>query len=348
MIRLRSIAVAEPPFKFDQKEALSFILKNFEMRAGTRALYEKVFANESIEQRRFAVRNGEDFLEQDPDLINRQYESRAVKLSSESLALALGKAEIGVSELKFLSSSTCTGYLCPGLSTRLIESCSLRSDLRTVDIVGMGCGSAVPSLEQCYNFLSVHPEAKAASVSTEICSSAIYSDDAPELVISNAIFADGSGSCVLENSDDARYPALRGFSSITHPEWREALKFTTEGGRLRNVLDKKVPDLAGQAVRELTQKILSEFSLKPLDIGLWIFHAGGGKVLNEIQKAVELSDFQMSPSRSTLRRYGNLSSASVLYSLHDCLSGAPLPKGSKALIAAFGAGFSAHACLFEF
>lgn len=348
MIRLRSIAVAEPPFKFDQKEALSFILKNFEMRAGTRALYEKVFANESIEERRFAVRSGEDFLEEDPDLINRQYESRAVKLSSESLSSALEMSKIGVIDLKFLSSSTCTGYLCPGLSTRLIESCSLRNDLRTVDIVGMGCGSAVPSLEQCYNFLSVHPEAKAASVSTEICSSAIYSDDAPELVISNAIFADGSGACVLENSDDARFPALLGFSSLTHPEWRETLKFTTQGGRLRNVLDKKVPDLAGQAVRELVQKILLEFSLKPSSVGLWIFHAGGGKVLDEIQKALALSDSQMSPSRGTLRRYGNLSSASVLYSLHDCLRDAPPSKGTKAVVAAFGAGFSAHACLLEF
>src|SRR5207247_3504699 len=142
----------------------------------------------------------------------------------------------------------------PGLSTRLIEACHLRKDLRCLDVVGMGCGSAIPSIEQAHNFLSVHPHKIAASVSTEICSAAIYSGDSPDLVISNAIFADGSAAVVLRNSSNAGLASLRSFGSHTYPEWKETLRFKSEKGRLRNVLSKDVPAVVEKSIHVLVKK----------------------------------------------------------------------------------------------
>src|SRR5207247_3688008 len=143
----------------------------------------------------------------------------------------------------------------PGLSTRLIEACHLRKDLRCLDVVGMGCGSAIPSIEQAHNFLSVHPHKIAASVSTEICSAAIYSGDSPDLVISNAIFADGSAAVVLRNSSNAGVASLPSFASHAYPDWKQALRFKSETGRLRNVISKYVLAVVENSIQLMINKL---------------------------------------------------------------------------------------------
>ena len=318
------------------------------MKKSTQRLYEKVFANESILHRRFSLDKLEDSLEEDPDKISLRFEEKAVELSARSLQAALRELEMDPRELDYLAVSTCTGYLCPGLSTRLIEACGLRKDVRCLDVVGMGCGSAVPALEQAHNFIAAHPEKTAASVSTEICSAAMYNGDSPDLVISNAIFADGSAAAVLGNSKSAGSPDFHTFSSLTYPEWQESLRFRTEKGRLRNVLAKEVPEQVREAVMALIEKLLAEQGLKQDDIRHWIFHAGGEKVLDAVQGSLKLSDAQMRRSRDVLKNHGNLSSPTVLYGLKNLLLSDEAAPGDWGILTSYGAGFSAHACLVKF
>lgn len=349
MIHLRSLAVAKPRLRLTQKEALRFILKNFRIRPGTRALYKKIFSHADIQGRSFGLERLEDVLEEDPDRINRRFEEQAVRLSTQSLKEALRKAGTRPEDLDFLAVSTCTGYLCPGLAARLIESCGLRRDLRYADVVGMGCGSAIPALEQAHNFLAAHPSSAAAAVSTEICSAAMFSGDSADLVVSNAIFADGSAASVLGNSSGGGRAAFRSFACLTYPEWKEDLRFRTQEGRLRNVLSRKVPSQAAQSVHALTGKILSGEGLRAADVRHWVLHSGGSKVLDEIQKSLRLSDSDLAHSRFVLKRHGNLSSPSVLYALERLLASPhPPKKGEPGLMISFGAGFAAHACLLEF
>jgi alkylresorcinol/alkylpyrone synthase len=258
-------------------------------------------------------------------------------------------AEISPGDLDFLVVSTCTGYLCPGLSTRLIEECGLRKDIRCLDVVGMGCGSAIPAMEQAHNFLAVHPRKIAASVSTEICSAAFYSGDSPDLVVSNAIFADGSAALILRNSSGAGIASFRSFACVSYPEWRETLRFITEKGRLRNVLSKDVPALVEKSIPALIHKFLRDCNIAAEKIDHWVFHAGGEKILAAIQRSLNLAEEKMALSRKVLRQFGNLSSPTILYGLKEILdSPSPPRQGELALLVSFGAGFSIHACLIVF
>lgn len=346
MIRISGLGTAEPKLEVSQEETLDFVLKNFAARNGARELYRKVFANESVRKRRFSLKKLEDVMDPDLDRLNRRFESAGVELSTRSLRSALASARTSADELDFLAVGTCTGYLCPGLASRLIETCGLRRDARYVEVVGMGCGGAIPLLEQCHNFLKANPGKKAASVSTEICSAAFCPGDEPDLVVSNALFADGSAACVV--ADSGAGPKFGGFASLSIPEEREALRFGTREGRLRNIISKKVPELAGEAVLRLTDRLLAQKRWTRSDVSRWIIHSGGQKVLDAVRAALELPEEALAVSRANLASRGNLSSASVLFALSDLLASTPPAPGERALIAAFGAGFSVHACLLEF
>ena len=349
MIKIAGLHTAVPPLSLTQEQSLKFILKNFKTSPACRNLYKKVLTHKGIAKRHFVFDKIEDVLEKDPDKINHRFEEKALKLSAQSILGALVKAKIKPEELDFLAVSTCTGYLCPGLSAQLIGKCDLRKDVRTLDVVGMGCGSALPAMEQCHNFLHAYPKAVAAFVSTEICSSAIFVDDSADLVISNGIFADGSASLVLKNMEEPGVAELCMFHSLTYPEWKETLRFKTEMGRLRNVLGKDVPQQAGQSVEAVVKQCLLKMGLKKSDVAHWILHSGGSKVLDQIQKVLRLTDKEVFPSREILKNFGNISSPTVLYVLNEILNSSLPPKPNDfGLMVAFGAGFSVHGCVIRF
>jgi len=349
MIRILSVATSVPPMKLSQKQALQFILTHFpNMRGGTRALYERILRNKSIQYRHFSMDAVEDILEENPDKINRRFETAAVRLSAESVRKALRSAGLRPRDVDFLVASTCTGYLCPGISTRMIDACGLRKDVHCLDVVGMGCGSAIPALEQAHNFIRAHPGSIAVSLSTEICSAAVFWGDSADLVVTNAIFADGSAAAVLGDSKKGGLAAIRSFETINFPEWREKLKFTTEKGRLRNVLSPEVPERSGEASRSVVRSLLKRNHLSQNKIDHWLIHAGGDKVIGAVQKALDLNDKHTASSRKVLREYGNLSSPMVLFTLAEEMRGRTPQNGRLGILSSFGTGFSAHACLVKF
>jgi alkylresorcinol/alkylpyrone synthase len=279
-----------------------------------------------------------------------------VALSVESLERALASAGVMAEELGFLAVTTCTGYLCPGLSSYVAERCRLRPDVSRLDIVGMGCGAAVPALEQACQFLLAWPKSSAAVVSTEICSAAMFLGEAMDLIVSNTIFGDGSGAAVLrrvegrpagQNGAPPR-PRVVGFKSLLVPEWRDGLRFRTEGGHLRNVLSRQVPARAGEACRKLADSLLAEHGLTRDRIEHWIIHAGGKAVLDAVQRALELPKDGLATARNVMRRSGNMSSPTVLFVLEETHRVRRPQAGERAVLSSFGAGFAAHAALLEY
>lgn len=293
-----------------------------------------------------AVNRLEDLADRDLDRKNRRFEKSAVALSARSLAEALRRAGRSPRHIDFLAATTCTGYLCPGLAPRAADRAGLRSDVRLADLVGMGCGAALPALQSAADFCRSHPGALAAVVSTEICSAAFFPGDAPDLVISNALFGDGSAAALL--STRGRGPEIIDEESLVVPAWRDALRFTTDGGHLRNILSPRVPLLAARATRRVLDAVLRRQKLRPGDIDRWVLHAGGARVLDALEKSLGLAPADLTASRAVLRRYGNLSSPSVLFALRESLAHSPERRGERAFLASFGAGFSAHGLLLRF
>lgn len=345
------MGVSTPSYLATQEEILRFILNNFSVSERSRQLYKKTLQNPSIEKRHFAVRHLSEVMEQDLDKLNARFEREAVKLGKDALAQALADAHAVPSDVDFLAVTTCTGYLCPGLSAYLIDAAGLRRDVRSADLTGMGCGAAVPALEQAYNFLRANPGKTAAVVSVEICSAAMFSNDEPGIIISNTLFSDGAAAVILRDTVPVNgattKPQLAGFWSCTVPAWRDTLRFRTEKGFLKNVLEKDVPVQAARAIESVLERALIDANIPRAGITRWVLHAGGEKVIDAIQDRLKLSDTDVASARTVLKQHGNMSSPTVLFVLAEERKKETPRPGDYGFLASFGAGFSAHGALLK-
>ena len=241
--------------------------------------------------------------------------------------------------------STCTGYLCPGLSGHVVERLGLRADVLAFDLVGQGCAAALPNLQLAHALLTANTCAHVLSICVEVSSAAIYLDNDPGVLISACLFGDGAGAAIL-----SRQPAPAGrriewidSTSLIEPSQRQALMFEQRDGMLRNILTRAVPALAAAYAQQVLATVLCRAALQTDDVRAWILHAGGRDVLLAIEREFGLSGDDLRYSAAMLREYGNLSSAFVYFVLEAALADAA-PAGWWWL-SSFGAGFSCHGAL---
>ena len=92
------------------------------------------------------------------------------------------EAHIKSSEVSSIVVNTCTGYLCPGLSSYVAEGAGLGPSVRPLDIMGMGCGAALPNLQAAENIAATDSGRPVLSVAVEICSATLFMDPDPGVV----------------------------------------------------------------------------------------------------------------------------------------------------------------------
>ena len=347
-IKITNIATANPRFKLSQRESLEMLHHEKNLTRREKILYERFLLDKGIGYRYFSAKNIEDFFIEDQNLIIKRFQESATHLSAASAGRSLKESGVSKDKIGCLVVSTCTGYLCPGLTSYIIEKAGFRPDIFALDIVGMGCGGAMPALQACRNYLNTHKDAYALAISTEICSSALFWGDDPELILSNSIFGDGSAACLLTNRKDKTGLRIVDFESKIVTHHRDTLRFRTENARLRNVIKEAVPGIAAELTREIAQILLKKHRFKQHDIKFWALHPGGRKVLDRVQKEMHLKATDLDYSRRVLYNYGNMSSPTVLYVLKEILKDKMLGKGDLILMASFGAGFSGYAALLNY
>jgi alkylresorcinol/alkylpyrone synthase len=185
------------------------------------------------------------------------------------------------------------------------------------------------------------------SVCVEVCSAAFYIDNDPGVLVSACLFGDGAGAAVLSRTPQpGRMSAeWKAALSLIDPALRDTLRFEQRDGMLRNILTPEVPELAAEAAERVLDDVLREAGLTRESIGTWIWHAGGRKVLEALERRVGLEHAQLAWSARVLNEYGNVSSACVYFVLKAALD-AGAPQGWW-WMSSFGAGFSCHGALLE-
>ncbi len=349
---LRSLATANPPLYVTQQQAYELYTRLFRLGPEEEAFYRRLLLGDTIKGRFIGMDSTEEAIEADPDALNARFLLHARRTAAAAARDALSRAGLGAESVGALVVNTCTGYLCPGLSSYLAEDLHLPHDIRTLDITGMGCGAALPNLESTAGLLQVDNRRPALSVAVEICSSTLFMGPDPALIVSNSIFGDGAAASVLiaDNNDaDTIAPAkIAGFSSIVHPEFRELLRYRQEGGRLRNYLSIKVPRIGAKLAGKALDQLLEPRRLRRSDIRWWAVHAGGTAVLDRVGELLGIDSAGLQFSREVFENYGNMSSPSVLFGLDSILRNGKPAAGDLGVLLAFGAGFSAFAALIEF
>ena len=299
------------------------------------ALLEKIFANgtSGIHRRNLALDSIIAPFGQGAEALNNNFEREAPPLASEALLAALQKSGLVATDVDALFVCTCTGYLCPGVSSHLAEQAGLRHDVYLSDLVGQGCGAAIPMLRAAHGFLAANPRAVVATVAVEICSAAFFANDDPGVLISLCLFGDGAAAAIWTGAGAPGDWQAGDFTTTHRPAEREKVRFVNSEGKLKNQLHRAVPGLAAEAVAEL-------FALRAGEPDQVLAHSGGRDVVDALESVLP---FDLLETREVLRDLGNMSSPSLLFALERRLT-ENRPDDRRLWLTAFGAGFAAHAC----
>lgn len=311
----------------------------------SRALLRKVFNGQNgIYSRALALNPLTEAFNLTPDALHTRFATHAPTLAAAAGRRALEQAGVDAADIDAILISTCTGYLCPGLTSYVSEQLGLRPNALALDLVGQGCGAAMPNLRTADALVAAGRARHALSICVEVCSAALYFDDDPGVLISACLFGDGAGAAVLSSEPAAN--SIEWTTSVDtclSPADRDALRFELRAGMLRNILTAPVPGLAARHSRRLFQSITGSAGVTRAEISNWIWHAGGRDVLSALRDEFGFANGELAHSEAVLRELGNLSSACVYHVLQRTM--AATPQRGWWWMGAFGAGFSCHGAL---
>src|SRR5437867_2621263 len=251
------LGTATPPRRYRQREcweALKAAEQFSQLTPRSKAVLKKVLLGDSgLATRHLALEPLSAAFDLTPDALHARFVRNAPALAAEAGAAALQDARLESESIDAVIISTCTGYLCPGLTSYLSERLGLRPDVLTLDLVGQGCGAALPNLRSAEALLASRRSENVLSVCVEVCSAAFYLDNDPGVLISACLFGDGAGAAVLSNRPrpGQRRIEWKTAASILSAEDRDYLRFEQRNGMLRNILGRQVPALAAKHAARL-------------------------------------------------------------------------------------------------
>jgi len=339
-MHLHALATSIPPTTFTQTECWEVVQRsNVRGRLKKRSMLilQTILKGEhGIATRHFAAPEIEQVFDLSSDQLNAIFRAEAPKLAGRALTAALEQAGVKPAELDALLICTCSGYLCPGVTSYVAEQLGLRTNAFLQDLVGLGCGAAIPTLRAASHVLAAKPDAIVACVAVEICSAAFYLDDDPGVLISACLFSDGAAATIWKSTPGPTGLRAFDFNTLHLPADRDKLRFEQRDGKLRNLLHRSVPELAAAAVSRLWAE------RGPRPVSRVITHPGGRDVLEAIAPVV--APHTLEASTRTLLNHGNMSSPSVLFALEETLKTSRPGSERDFWLVSFGAGFSAHSC----
>jgi predicted naringenin-chalcone synthase len=334
--KIAAVATATPPHRFTQAELLALAGYRDDERRG-------FFRRSDIQGRHLWVDPATFRPDESVDELNDRFRAGALELAESAARRALARAGWDPIDVDFIATTTCTGRLTPSIDAHLIARFGCRSDIQRVHVGDTGCASAMVALQQAANYITAFPERRALVVAVEICSAAYFLDDRLESAVAHAIFADGAGALAV--AADGPGPSITAHRTLFHSEHLGAMGFEYPGGRPRVILSKDVRRIGGSMMGEMAAILMATQGLKREDIRYWVLHSAGRRVIDRARTLLDLSEEQVSHSRSVLRRYGNMSSATILFVLDETLRAEAPISGDWALMIALGPGFAAEGAL---
>ncbi len=352
MSRLLAVAPALPPHVQPQHEITATLGPLLAPDPARRAVLERLHGASAIRTRHLALPladyAGLDSFGQANDL----FITVGPELAAQAITRALALAGIRPDEVDHLLFTTVTGVAAPSIDALLVERVGLRPDVRRLPSFGLGCAGGAAGLASVHDYLLGHPRQVAVLVCLELCSLTLQrGDDSTANLVSSAIFGDGSAAAVLVGAEHPRARAASAPSddrtagpqvvdsrSRLFPGTGDALGWQVGASGLRIVLSAGLPDVLQSHLADEVAALLAPHGLSTADVGAWIVHAGGPKVLDAVTAALDLPDDALAASRESLATVGNLSSVSVLHVLHTLTrDGQPAP-GTVGVVMAFGPG----------
>ena len=276
-----------------------------------------------------------------PDTATRMrfFERQAPALAATAVErLQLGNERARVTHLLI---TCCTGFSAPGLDLEVVERCNLPTSVERTMIGFMGCYAAINALKLARHIVRSEPAARVVIINLELCTLHLRETTDLEQVLSFLLFADGCAACLV--SAEPVGTALDSFRALLVPDTRELITWNIRDFGFDMVLSGQVPAAIHDALRDNAREILDGAPIEAID--LWAVHPGGRTVLDAVERAFALTPPMLAASRDILRRYGNMSSATVMFVIDKLLRSGS--RGQKGCAMSFGPGLIAETMLFR-
>jgi alkylresorcinol/alkylpyrone synthase len=340
-------ATAVPPHLLTREMVKQRIGDVFSLEGKRLEAIRTVIDNSQIDQRHsiFPV----DYIIEPRPLaqINREYREKAVELGLEVTAQALGQAGMMSTDVDLLITVSCTGVMIPSLDAYIAKEMGFRPDVRRLPITELGCAAGAAGLGRAWEYLTAFPDRTALLVAVELPTLTFQRKDFSQAnLISAVLFGDGAAGVVITGRE-ATGPRIIASESFLFPDSLDAMGFDLRDSGFHIVLSKDVPQMIGERVKGIVDGFLARQGLMREDLSAFLLHPGGQKLLSSMESELGLDRRDTEISWDVLRRFGNLSSASVLFILQESMARRDMPSGSYGLLMAFGPGFTAEMILLQ-
>ena len=269
----------------------------------------------------------------------------ALELGYCSVSRALTGAGVEARDVGALFFTSVTGIASPSIDARLINRLGFSPNVKRVPMFGLGCVAGAAGIARAADYVRAYPDEAAVLLAVELCSLTLQREDLSIAnMISAGLFGDGAAAVVIAGDKcdwlrPSAGPRIVATRSIFYPDTEEMMGWDISESGFRIVLSPEVPELIRRKLGGDVDSFLADLGRDRGEVGSWVLHTGGPKVLQATAESLGLKDGQLAASWDCLRRVGNLSSASVLVVLEDVMTNRRPAPGTFGLLAAMGPGF---------
>ena len=271
----------------------------------------------------------------------------AVDVGAEAVQNTLEPLGMTLRDVDHVFFMSTTGIATPSIDARIFNRLGVRPDVKRTPVFGLGCAAGAVGVTRAADYVRAFPDQTALVVSVELCSLTLQRKDLSiPNIIASGLFGDAAAAVLIVGAEcEPSGPSVVATRSIFYPDTERVMGWDIKQEGFHVVLSADIPNLVKAEVRQNVDDFLEAHGLTLADIETFVCHPGGPKVLEAFKQALELDDDALSITWDSLKRVGNVSSASVLMVLGETLRSRTPSPGSYGILTALGPGFCSEMVL---